>query len=402
MSTGGPSHPHELALFEGGPFERLLRAASLYGAEMRHHAGRRIVVLVALTWLPLLLLSAWQGQAWGELARMPFFMDASAHVRFLFALPLLVLAEIGVDARIRPVPETFVQRGLVPPIELPRLRAAIDRARRRRDSRIAEGVMLLIVFALAAWQLGGGHVGLEGPLLDGVSWHVLPASSGGGRSLAGLWFALVSLPVFQFLTLRWYYRILVWAGLMWRVSRLALQLLPGHPDRFAGLGFISETVYAYVPLALAHGTMLSAAIVNRIFYSGAVLTDFRIEMVAMVLFVFLLLLAPLVVFAPVLIAANLKATREFGALANGVARSFEARWMQDKTRQRSELLDVGEVSAMADLDATVAVVREMHFVPVTRGGLLWVGVAVLAPLLPLLLTMMPADELIQRLVGMFV
>ena len=402
MDRVSASEAKELPLFEGGPFERLLRAVRLYGAELRHHAGRRIVALVALTWLPLLLLSAWEGQAWGELARMPFFMDASAHVRFLFALPLLVLAEIGVDARIRPVPETFVQRGLVPPEELPRLRALIDRARQRRDSRLAEGVMLLMVCALAGWQVGGGHVGLEDLLLDGVSWHVLPAERGGGLSPAGLWFALVSLPVFQFLALRWYYRILVWAGLMWRVSRLELQLLPGHPDRFAGLGFISETVYAYVPLALAHGTMLSSVIVNRIFYSGAVLTDFRIEMVAMVLFVYLLLLAPLLVFAPALLAANLKATREFGALANGVARAFEARWIHDKTRQRSDLLDVGEVSAMTDLDTTVAIVREMHYVPVTRKGLLLVGVAVLAPLSPLLLTMMPADELIQRLVGMFV
>lgn len=402
MSAIEPSHSQDLALFEGGPFGRMLRSARLYGPELRHLVWLRALCLAAFTWLPLLLLSILDGQAFGHQSGMPFLLDASVHIRFLFALPLLVLAEIGVDARVRPVPMTFVARGLVPQREFPRFHAAIERARRLLDSWLAEAVMLLLVFAVAVWQIGGSRLQLAGAVLDTANWQVLPAAHGGGRSLAGLWFASVSLPLFQFLTLRWYYRILVWGGLTWRLSRLDLNLQPTHPDRAAGLGFLSQTVYAYVPLALAYGAMLAAAIVNQIVYAGASLTDFRVEIALMVAFVYLLVLAPLLVFMPVLIALNLKAIAQYGALAGGVARAFESRWIRDENRNKSELLDVGEVSAMTDLDATVAIVREMHYVPITRESMLWIGGAVLAPLLPLVLTVMSADELLKKLVGILV
>jgi hypothetical protein len=352
--------------------------------------------------VPLLLLSTLDGQAFSKQTGMPFLLDASVHIRFLFALPLLILAEIGVDARVRPIPITFVERGLVPQHEFTRFRAAIERTRVLLDSWLAEAVMLLLVYALAAWQIGGIHLELAGAAVETANWHVLPAGHGGDRSLAGLWFAFVSLPLFQFLTLRWYYRILIWAGLTWRLSRLELSLQPTHPDGAAGLGFLSQTVYAYVPLALAHGAMLSSVIVNRIFYAGAALTDFRIEIALMVAFVFLLVLAPLLVFIPVLVAVNLKATAEYGALAGGVVRTFDTRWIRDEKREKGELLDVGEVSAMTDLDTTVAIVREMHYVPITREGMIWIGGAVLAPLLPLVLTVMSADELLKKLVGILV
>jgi hypothetical protein len=402
VSTGEPGQSRELALFEGGPFARLLLSARLYGPTPRHRVVRRTLLLVAFTWLPLLVLSGLEGQAFGERSRMPFLLDASAHVRLLLALPLMVLAEIAFDARVRPALATFVQRGLVPTFEMPRFRAAIEHAQRRGDSWLAEGVMLLIVYGIAAWHIRSGHLRVDDPVLEITSWQALPASDGGGRSLAGLWFTFVSLPLFQFLILRWYYRILVWGTLMWRVSRLSLQLLPAHPDRAAGLGFLAQTVYAYVPLALGHGTIVSAAIVNRIFYGGASLTDFRVEMFSMVVLVFVLVLAPLLVFAPVLIALNLRATAQYGALADGVVRAFETRWIRGETRKPGELLELGEVSTMTDLDTTVAIVREMHYVPVTTESMIWIAVAVLAPLSPLVLTMMPVDELLRILLGLLV
>ena len=401
MSASDSSRSEDLALFEGGPFGGVLRSARLHGPALSDAAWRRALCLVCVTWLPLLALSALEGQALGGLAKMSFLQDASVHVRFLIALPLLILAEIGVDARIRPAPGTFVARGLVLPHEVPRLRAAVEHALRLRDAGLAEAVMLLGVFTVALWQWSGNHLPLADAAIEGSSWYVRPAADGGGRSLAGLWFAFVSLPLFQFLALRWYYRILIWTGLMWRTSRLDLQLLASHPDRAAGLGFLAQTVNAFVPLALAHGTMLSAVIVNRIFYAGAVLTDFRIEIVGMVLFVFLLVLAPLMVFVPTLVALNTKASAQYGALAGNVARTFEGRWIRDAKRPQGELLDVAEVSAMTDLDTTMSIVNEMHYVPVTRESLLWIGGAVLVPLLPLLLTMMPADELIKRVLGIF-
>lgn len=64
--------------------------------------------------------------------------------------------------------------------------------------------------------------------------------------------------------------------------------------------------------------MLSAVLVNRIIHAGARLSDFQVKTVLMVAFVFCLVLGPLLVFAPALLAAKRKGIAEYGALGSGV------------------------------------------------------------------------------------
>ena len=54
---------------------------------------RRIVAGIALTWLPLLVLSLLDGKALGHAVRVPFLCDLDTHARFLLALPLLMVNE---------------------------------------------------------------------------------------------------------------------------------------------------------------------------------------------------------------------------------------------------------------------------------------------------------------------
>ena len=389
-----------LALFDGGPFVSSLRLARLRGDELRQLCWRRTIFLVVITWLPLLLFAAAEGQLLGETTAMPLLMDTSIHVRFLIALPLLIMAEIGVDKHARGALDRFIERELVPDQELPRFHTAVASALRLRDSWIAEIVLLLVVLTLAIGHFNGQYLSLNEASVAITSWYSLAGRGNDTLSLAGLWFTFVSLPLFQFLTLRWYYRIFIWGKLLWRVTRLDLHLIPTHPDRVAGLGFLAQTAFAYIPLALAHGSMLSALLVNRILYADQVLTDFKVEIVVMVAFVLCLVLVPLLLFGPKLMAASLRGVAEYGSFASSVVRAFDKRWLRDSTRARSELLDVGEVSAMTDLDTTLGIIREMRYVPVTREAVLWIAAAVLAPMLPLLLTVMPAEELLTKLLGM--
>ena len=53
---------------------------------------QRILVISLLAWLPLLLLSALEGQMLGGGAAVPFLLDVEVHIRFLVALPLLIVA----------------------------------------------------------------------------------------------------------------------------------------------------------------------------------------------------------------------------------------------------------------------------------------------------------------------
>lgn len=400
MSKLAPPPTHDLALFDGGPLVRSLRWARLRGDELSELRWHRCAFLALITWVPLLLLAALEGQALNASTNMPFLLDASVHVRFLIALPLLILAEIGVDARVRDSLRQFVERDIVPQSALPHFRGAVASAVRMRDSWLAEVVILLYVLFLAIAHHAGLYVSLNEIPAGATSWHGSAGVDGSGRSLAGSWFDLISMPIFQFLTLRWYYRILIWAMLLWRISRLDLQLVPTNPDRVAGLGFIGQTSYAYIPLALGHGAMLSSLIANRILYGTETLTHFQIEIALMVTFVFFLVLGPLLPFARQLTAAKLRGNAEYGAFAGRVVDAFDKRWLRDEARDKSELLNVAEVSAMTDLDTTLGIIREMRYVPFTREAAFWIAVAVLAPMLPLLLTAMPIEELIGKLLEM--
>lgn len=58
---------------------------------------------------------------------------------------------------------------------------------------------------------------------------------------AGYWHAFVSIPIFQFILVRWYLRLFIWFQFLWRVSRLNLRLIATHPDRAAGIGFLAAS-----------------------------------------------------------------------------------------------------------------------------------------------------------------
>src|ERR1700753_3233068 len=80
-------------LMEGGPFFNLQRRVGLI--QGRAPLTIRNAVLSALfTWVPLLFLSAMQGTAFGHAVRVPFLSDFGAYTRFLFAVPLLLAAEL--------------------------------------------------------------------------------------------------------------------------------------------------------------------------------------------------------------------------------------------------------------------------------------------------------------------
>ena len=56
-----------------------------------------------------------------------------------------------------------------------------------------------------------------------------------------------------------------------------------------------------------------------------------------------------------------------------------------------------DVQSLADLANSFAVVRSMQIVPITRQAVFGLAIATLAPLVPLLLTMMPLEELLKTL-----
>jgi hypothetical protein len=106
---GLPQDPYDFSVVLGGPLFQLLRRAYLYGDALEL-LRRRMLILLLLAWLPLLVLSMWEGQALGGSATVPFLWDVEMHVRFLLTVPLLISAELVVHMRMRLAVEQFLAR----------------------------------------------------------------------------------------------------------------------------------------------------------------------------------------------------------------------------------------------------------------------------------------------------
>ena len=136
--------PPDFSLVLGGPLYQILKRAHLTDPP------RELLLSVFLCWVPLAVLSLAQAHALGG-AKLSFFRDIETHVRFLVSLPVLILAEVIVYQRIRPVVKSFVERRVVTPEELPKLYAAINSAMRMRNSAIIEISLLVFAFTGRTW-----------------------------------------------------------------------------------------------------------------------------------------------------------------------------------------------------------------------------------------------------------
>ena len=383
----------DFSLVLGGPLFQLLRRAHLTGNALEL-LKQRIVVISLLAWFPLLVLSALEGQALGGNAAVPFLRDLEVHIKFLVIIPLLIISELVVHQRMRFVVNQFLERHLIAENDLPRLDGAVASAFRLRNSVLAEVLLVAFVYGVGVLIIWRQYTALAT-----ATWYAVPTGEGLKLLLSGVWYGYVSLPLFQFLLMRWYFRIFIWTRFLWQITRLELDLIPTHPDRVCGLGFLSNTVYAFAPLALAHGGLLAAFIANRIFYLGATLPQFKIEIAVLVVFVLCIVLGPLLLFEPQLAEAKRKGNREYGTLAERYVRDFDAKWLRGGAPADESLVGSGDIQSLADMSNSFEVVRTMRIVPLTKDAVLRLAVATLLPLVPLALTMMPLEELLKRLVS---
>ena len=384
----------DFSLVLGGPLFQLLLRTHLSDDTLRL-MRQRVLFISLFAWLPLLGLSVLEGRLLKGLAIVPFLMDLEVHARFLVAIPLLIGAELVVHQRLRPVVRQFLERRLVPESQMTQFRAAIDSSIRLRNSVLAELLLIAFVYGVGILIIWRQYVAL-----DEATWYASPFPEGTKLSYAGMWYGYVSLPIFQFLLCRWYFRLCIWARFLWQVSRIKLDLLPAHPDRLGGLGFLSNTVYAFGLLLTAHGVLLAGQLANRILYVGAALPDFKVEIAVLVIFLLCVVVGPLLVFTPQLAQAKRTGNLEYGSVAERYVRAFDAKWLRGGAPAGEPFVGSSDIQSLADLGNSLEVVRSMRIAPITRDGILRLVGAILVPVAPLALTMMPLEQLMKILLGM--
>ncbi len=336
--------------------------------------------LALVTWVPLALLSALRGVALPGRVDEPFFHDITPHVRFLFALPLLIVADLLVGPVIARVSNQFVATGLVSEESVDKFDAIVRSALKLRDSNLAELVVVAVAYATAAYNI-------HRELGTGISsWLAVETRTALKLTLAGWWYIFFSVPVYQFVLFRWILRLCNFALLMGRISRLDLRIMPTHPDRAAGLGFVGQVLAPASLIVLAASSVLCSSIGTQVMYRGAELHEFALAFGFFVLIALMAFLMPFAVFIPKLALARREGLITYGALATRYTQLFDRKWVARQGPASEELLGTADIQSLADIGNSFDRVDNMKLFPVEVRDLRALLAAAILPAIPLALT----------------
>jgi hypothetical protein len=389
MTELGSTNHHRFLLTEGGPTFRIEKRVGLIHANSTRILQRALLSIL-LTWVPLLILSALQGNERGHLVPVPFLSDFSVHTRFLLAVPLLLLAETLLGPRLAHAASHFVESGLVPEKDFGRFNAAIESGLRWRDSTAVEVGLIFVAYALTM-------IGLVSTAIHVSTWYAVRDATNITITWSGWWFVLFCVPLFQFLTLRWLWRLFLWAQFLWRMNNLDLRLVPTHPDEAGGLAFVGESQRFFGVVLLAYSIAVAGVLANGVIYDHYPLPHFAPSIVAYVFIAVAIVLIPLLVFSGTLLKTKRLGLYQYGTLGTEYTSSFHKKWIIEPRSPGEMLLGTGDIQSLADFGNSFAFVEKMNAVPMGPRTPIHLALACLIPMAPLLLTMMPLAELLKIL-----
>jgi hypothetical protein len=378
----------DFSLMQSGLLYKLLVRLRLCGPKLEY-PERKIVALIGITWLPLFILSGINSIP--DL-KVPFLYNIEVHIRFLVALPIFVFAEVVVNNRIRILIRQFKLRKIIGEDEIPLLNNAIEKATRLSNSKIAEVVLLLLVFTLGSW-VWGMHFSIS----KVNTWFAVLKDGEKHFTMAGDWYAFVSIPIFQFILIRWIYNLFVFGYLLFQISKLKLWITPIHPDRTGGIGYLVDYLHLITPFVFALNTLSAGGIADKIFFEGTALYDFRFNIFTYVAVTVAITMSPMLIFIRKLYNVKRKNFREYGILSTRYVQEFHNKWINNDNSSNEPLLGSPDIQSLADLDGSYSIARDMRSVPFTLKDL---GVLILIaciPYVPLLLTVMSVDKLAELL-----
>lgn len=282
----GSAQPHHHSLVRGG---YSYHVASRMGLEPATTTRRltKVLLLILVTWVPLVLLSLWNGHAWGHLVEEPLLLSTVIYSRFLFVVPLLELAQLIVETSLDTQMRHFLDSGLVPAREQAKFLEARQAVIRSRGSVGAEVAIAIAALTLSVTSRVFVRAGLQNSTWERLGDAITPA---------GWWYIVVSLPILFFLLLRWLWIFLLWAWFLVRVSRLDLELTPTHPDRAGGLGFLGWGLACFAIVLMAVSAVLSGSFAREILHRGSTLNSLKYHVIVFVVVAIAILHAPLVAF----------------------------------------------------------------------------------------------------------
>ena len=388
------NHPKSFSIFEGGPVYRVLM-------KMRLEKKQKMLALVSIviTWVPLLIITIFEG-TFNSGIKLPFLQDVAMHVRLLVALPMLLLIRLFIEAKVAVVvkylSDTLVsaedKKNIFPKI--------LRRGKRLTNSVWAEIIMLGLVIVITISPIKGGM--MSGLQHETDLWMFAGNEGSHALSMAGKWSIYISIPVFQFILLWWLWRYFVWVLLLFRISRMKLNLEPTHPDLTGGLGILLLAQKYFILFFLAVCTVASGVLMARLISHQDTFNGICIEAIGYIILCLLLVLVPMLFFTGKLMRLKHAGLLQLSKLGFSLSDKFEKEWINDNAIEKKLTETLASTSTVQDYSTIFRSVAEIRIVPLTVKEVLTMVFLLFIPYIPILFIHFSIVELLQKLFSLLV
>ena len=368
-------------MVDGGPLYALLMRLGWTRPDGRLDYVRASLMLVACAWGPLVVAALFAHFRAGQ----SFAIDWGIHARLLIAIPLLLRADVSLHARTRSVVARFAADRWAPG-QTDRFERIVASTIRLRDAVYPEIALLVVAVVLS--QLVAWHVGGLGGRRVTMDRHLV---------VARWWYAVVALPMFQFLVYRALWRWTIWTRLLWKLSRLRLSPVATHPDLAGGLQFLSWPSLGFGYVVAALSATQAGVWADQVLNAGVKIMDLKGFALGFVIAGLVVALGPLLLVSGHLWRCRYQGLFDYGRLAVDYTRMFQQRWIAQ--RQRDDLLGSADIQSLADLANSYNIVDKMRFWPFGLRTVIIIALAGLLPMVPLTLLAASLPELLFKLAG---
>ena len=356
---------------------------------------RKIIFLFSITWLPLLILTLIQGDAINPGINISFLKDYETYTRFLIILPVIFIAERIINFQTSNSLIHFVESGIVSENNAGEYELCIRNYRRLNESKFIQIVILVVAYIKIIF-----FKTYFSELADSSSWKFNKTED--IITIAGYWYGFISLPLLQYIILRLFWKFLVWASFLWKVSKMNLNLVASDPDQSGGLGFLGSAQASFGILGFIQSASLSSQIANKIVYSEYTPEDFRIYLLV-ILVASLVYLTPLIFFSKNLAKLKMKGILIYSTLGHIYSSSFEQKWVKGEGLGIDEtFLGSSDIQSLADIRSSFEIVEDMKTVPINFKYILFMFILIAFPFAPLALVKYNPVELMEMLVGFII
>jgi hypothetical protein len=207
----------------------------------------------------------------------------------------------------------------------------------------------------------------------------------------------VSQLVYQFLIGLSLWKWLLWCYFLLRLARLNLLLVPTHPDKHAGIGFLGLSPMGIAPVTFAAAAAIGANWRFEILSQGAHLAGFKLDAVVLLLIVFIVAIGPLVLFVPKLATVRRQGILQYGTLGQLHSMDFHQKWIVHRAGHEEEFLTAPEISTLTDYGSSYESIEKMQPFPVDKGAFLALAISVVIPMLPTVLAEIPLAQVLKGL-----